>query len=263
MPLELTRPLISLDTETTGAKPNVDRIVQIGVVKVMPDGTQTEWETLINPEVHITPFITKIHGIDDEMVKDAPKFSYIAPILAQKFSDVDFCGYNLEFDLNFLIAEFERAGVQHTLRDVKVADAFEVYKLKRPRNLSSAIQDILGEELKGAHTALADARGTYRLLNGLIDMFPDLPNTVDGLHDYVFNRVPEGYLDRQKRIAWVDGVATLSFGKFSGKALADVNHHYLHWIIDGNFPLVVKQFCNRALEGKVPTEEEWRRENSS
>ncbi len=260
MPLKLTRPLLTLDTETTGPQPAVDRICEIGIVKRYPDGKETQWRSLVNPLIPISAFISKIHGITDEDVKTAPTFGQLASKLAKGFLDVDFCGYNLEFDLNFLIAEFERIHMPHTLRDVRIADVFEVYKIKRPRTLSAAIKEVLKREHEGAHGALADAQGTLDLLDGLIEMYPDLPDTVDGLHSLVYEQIPEGYLDRKKRIAWIDGVATLAFGKHQGRALKDIPNGYLEWMLNGNFPLIVKQIIEKALAGEYPTEQEWKDE---
>jgi len=262
MILELTRPLITLDCETTGTRPAKDRICQIGVVKLTPDGTRTEWETLVNPTVPITPFLTNIHGISDEMVKDAPTFEFLAAKLAERFLDVDFCGYNLNFDLNFLIAEFERAGVQHSLRSVKVADAFELYKIKRPRTLSDAIRDILGREHVGAHGALPDARGTLDLLEGLMEQFPDLPRNIDAIHHMLFEQAPEGFVDRSKRIAWINGEATPTFGKWAGTPLNSIPNGYLRWMQGGTFSQPIMALIEKAIDEACPSEEEWKRENA-
>ena len=255
--LKLDKPLISLDVETTGTNPKEDRVLQIGIVKLYPDGKQTEWQTLLNPGVHISDEMIQIHHITNEMIAKAPTFASLAPMLASAFSVVDFCGFNLRFDLDFLIAEFERADEPHTLKNVKIADAFKIFQMKEPRTLSAAVQRYLGEEHYLAHDALADARVTLKVLLKQLEIHPDLPQTVDGLHALLFETIPDGYLDVDRKIAWRNGKAVIAFGnRFNGVPLEKVERSYLEWMSRKNFSPQVKLIVDNALSGIFPTKEE-------
>jgi len=251
--LQLKKPLISLDVETTGTNPKEDRIVQIGLVKLYPDGHETEWETLVNPGIPVPEEVTKIHGITNEMLATAPTFKSLAPMLAQGFSQGDFCGFNLRFDLDFLTAEFARAGVANTLGTVKIVDAHKIFQMKEPRTLSAAVKKYLGVEHEGAHNALVDARMTLRVMMKQLEIHPDLPQTVDELHKLLFETAPHGFLDPDRKIAWRNGRAVIAFGnQFNGVPLEKVNHDFLRWVLRKDFNPAVKKIIVDALRGVFP-----------
>ena len=255
--LKLDKPLISLDVETTGTNPKEDRVLQIGIVKLYPDGKQTEWQTLLNPGVHISDEMIQIHHITNEMITKAPTFKSLAPMLASAFSVVDFCGFNLRFDLDFLTAEFDRVDEPHTLKNVKVVDAFKIFQMKEPRTLSAAVKKYLGEEHYLAHDALGDARATLRVLLKQLEIHPELPQTVDELHVLLFETAPEGFLDVDRKIAWKNGKAVIAFGnKFNGVALEAVERSYLEWMARKNFGPQVLKIVEDALNGIFPTKED-------
>ncbi len=250
--LKLSRPLITLDVETTGPDHHVDRVCQIGIVKLYPDGKQTEWESLVNPEVVISEEMVQIHHVTNEMVAKAPKFAELAPMLAQGLSDVDFCGFNLQFDLDFMISEFNRARVPHSLRDVQVVDVWHIFKMMKPRNLTAAVKEYLNEEHYLAHTALGDAKATLRVFLRQLEMHPELPSTVEELHALLFETIPPGSLDPDSKIVWRNGKAVLNFGKLSGTPLEKVDRDYLEWILRKDFNKYIRKIAQDALNGIYP-----------
>lgn len=162
--LDLKRPLIILDVETTGTHPQFDRVVQVGLVKVYPEGRETTWMSLINPGMPIPPETSAIHGITDEMVRSAPTFKTIAPPLAAGLKGCDLAGFQIQFDKFFLEKEFERCGGRNIFEGARIVDALRIYKQRHPRTLTAAVEEYLGEKLEGAHDALVDATATWRVI---------------------------------------------------------------------------------------------------
>ena len=253
MRLKLTRPLVILDVETTGVHPQVDRIVQIGLVKLYPgDRWPTEWLTLINPCMLIPPEVTRVHGITDAMVADAPRFAEIASKLAGGLKDCDLGGFNVRFDLLFLKNEFSRVGGKTVLDGAKIVDPFRIYSQREPRTLTAAYEYYTGKKLEGAHDALVDARAAAEVLISQLERYPDLPDTVDELHRVYFEQVAEGFLDPDGKLAWRHGLATINFGKWATIPLARVDKGYLKWMMDGDFTPEVKHIIGEALKGSYP-----------
>lgn len=251
MRLKLTRPLVMLDVETTGLHPQVDRIVEIGLVKLYPEGRRTEWRTLVHPEMKIPPEVSKVHGIDDAAVKDAPKFREIASSLAGGLKDCDVGGFNVRFDLMFLKKEFGRLGGHRVLDGCKVVDPYRIHAQRKPRTLVSACQDY-GLPAFEAHTALEDARAATDLLIAQLEQHADLPDTVEELHRVFFETPAEGHLDPDGKLAWRHGVATINFGKWATIPLSRVDRGYLQWMLDGDFTDTVKRVVAEALKGNYP-----------
>lgn len=246
--MKLLRPLVALDLETTGPHPKRDRIVQIGVVKKFPDGREKEWETLINPMKHIPEEISKVHGITDDMVADECPFEVIAKGFQQAIRDCDLCGYNIHFDIRFLTAEYARLNRRFVYG--KVVDSFKIFMKREKRNLSSAVEFYLGEKHESAHTALADARASLRVLEAQIKRYSDIPDTVDGLHTYLWDTVPEGFLDAERKIFLKDGVPCLNFGEEAGTPVAELSNRFLNWILRKDFSDRVKDLARETLENR-------------
>lgn len=253
--IELTRPLVALDLETTGINPNRDRIVQIGIVKLKPNGETKEWESLVNPGIPIPPHVVETHGITDTMVKDELPFSRLGPMLIKGIEGCDLCGHNVMFDVNFLRTEFKRIGIKWT--PGCIVDSLKIFQIKEPRNLTAAVRYYLDEELENAHTALADARASLRVLQAQLKRYPDLPTRVEDLYELLFVKGDnKDFLDADKKLRWFDGAAVLNFGKHSGKSLRDAPKDYLQWMMNGSFSPHVKEIIKNALEGKYPIKEE-------
>lgn len=247
--LTLTRPIISLDCEMTGVNAKIDRIVQIGLIKVYPDGTRKEWQTLVNPKMPIPVESTKVHGITDEMVENAPTFAALAPTLLAGFKDVDYVGFNVGFDLGFLEEEFKRVNLVFTRG--KVIDGYRIFIKFERRDLTAAVEKYLGEKIEDAHDALADARNALRVVEAQLEFYPELPQTVDELHALFFETVEDGRVDPAGKFVWRNGVAVLGFGKHAGQPLRDCGD-YLKWMLKGDFSEETKMICREALAGRYP-----------
>ena len=255
--LKLSRPLVILDVETTGVHPQVDRVVQVGLCKMRPNGPTTEWQTLVNPGVSIPPEASAVHHITDEMVAGAPTFKAVAPVLAAGLKDADVGGFNVRFDLQFLIKEFERVGGRNVLEGAKIVDVFRIFKQMYPRDLSAAVKEYLGVELAGAHDALTDARATMQVLEAQMERHRDaLPETVPELHKLFFESPADGFLDVDGKLAWRHGKATLNFGKHPTVPLDEADPGYLRWIVNSSdLSPEVKRIVAEALKGNYPKKE--------
>ncbi len=263
--LKLKRSLVVFDVETTGTHPQVDRIVQIGIVKVYVEGQTTEWETLINPGMRIPPEATSIHGISDEDIAEAkaPTFKEIAPSIAGGLRDCDVAGYNIRFDMLFLRKEFARVGGHDVLKNAKIIDAFRIFQQHNPRSLAAAVEHYLKRKMKeGAHNALVDAQETWEVLKAQLEEHSNLPDDVDKLHQIYFESPAEGFLDAEGKIAWRFGEATLNFGKWATISLQNVardtrGQGYLTWMVrEGDFAPDVKRIITEALRGVYPRRED-------
>lgn len=248
--IALERPLISVDLETTGIYSNVDRICQIGVLKLYPDGRLTEWETLIDPGIPIPENVTAVHHIDNDKVKDAPLFETIAEKLYAGLNNCDLTGYNARaFDVKFLIEEFRRCNLN--FKPGIVVDTFNIFKRYNPRNLTAAVQFYLGEDLVDAHSALADARASFRVLRAQLLKHEDLPRTIAGI-DSLFKQNPD-FVDPEGKIMFnKDGKAIFNFGQNKGMLLEKCGHGYFQWILNANFSSEIKKIMTDALSGKFP-----------
>ena len=252
MKLTVTRPLVFFDLETTGIDVYRDRIVQIGAIKIMPDGTQTEHEWKVNPQMPIPKGASDIHGITDEIVADAPTLGDIAAEIATLFNDADLGGYNIRnFDIPLLRAEAGRIGLEINFEDAKVIDGMSIFKIQEPRTLTAAYKKFCGEELVDAHDAIADIRATLAVVEGQLDHYDDLPKAVDDLHEFCFPANPDA-LDAEGKIIFVDGELTINFGKNRGKSLQSLSMEdpgYLEWILKGSFSDKVKEAVRGVLKG--------------
>ncbi len=251
MPLSLTRPLIFFDLETTGTNVYNDKIIQIGAIKLMPDGLQTEYNQLFNPGIKIPKESIEIHHITDDMVKDAPRFGDRAIELSELFFEMDLGGYNIKnFDVPFLMTEFQRIGMTLNIENIKLVDAYTFWRIMEPRTLTAAYQKFCGKELINAHDAMADIRASLDILNGQLNYYKDSPQTVEALHELCFPHDPDAY-DIEKKLRWVDGKLTITFGKNKGKTLQELATNdpgYLEWILNGNFSDKVKDAIKKILQ---------------
>lgn len=252
MKLSLKKPIIFFDLETTGLSITNDRIVQIGYIKVMPNGTEEEGNLLVNPECHIPEEVSAIHHITDEMVKDKPTFKQLAGRLEQIFKGCDLAGYNSNrFDVPLLIEEFLRADVKFDLSKVRFVDVQSIFYKKEPRNLSAAYRFYCGKQLEGAHSADADIRATYEVLQAQLDRYANdevdpLQNDIEWLQSYTrMNRNvdPMGAMvyDDQQRPCF-------NFGKYKGRLVTDVltkDPSYYAWMINGDFARSTKQWITQ------------------
>lgn len=254
--MNLTRPLVFFDVETTGVDPSSARIVQIACVKRRPDGTSTEWQRLVNPGCPIPLEAAEIHGITDDMVKDAPPFRDIASGLLQALEGCDLGGFNVRrYDIPLLQAEFARVGVAFSTEGRSIVDAMALFHAKEKRDLTAAVKFYCGRPMEGAHDAMADVRATMEVLNAQLGRYGELPDDVAGLHDVCAGDA----VDLEGKFAWKDGEATLTFGKNKGrplKWLAANDTSFLRWMLGADFGVEVKAIVKAALAGQFPIRKE-------
>jgi DNA polymerase-3 subunit epsilon len=253
--LQLERPLIFFDLETTGVSISNDRIVELSVVKVFPDGKKQVTTRRVNPEMPIPAGASAVHGIYDADVADEPTFSVIAKNLFQYFEGCDLGGYNiLKFDIPLLICEFKRCGFEFSVDGRRVVDAFNIFCKKFPRTLSGAYDYYCGKTIENAHSAEADTLATLEVLEGQLKMYPDLPRDLDGLDEFCDMSDPDA-VDKGGRFKWQGDTVVVNFGKNSGTSLRDIsvnNPGFLQWIVRADFPEDVKTIAADALRGKFP-----------
>ena len=256
--LTLTRPLVCVDLEATGLWPGHDRIVQIATAKIFPDGTVSSWASLVNPEQPIPTETTAIHGITDTMAASAPTFRQLAPTIASILSGSDLTGYNVErFDRRLLVAEFRRSGSDDPTNGARVVDAYTVFLRQEPRSLDAALRfyDVAdGPTARQAHDAASDVEATVAVLVAQLQKYPDIPRTVEGLHDWLYPRDPNR-VDADGKIMWRNGVATIAFGAQAGTSLADLaatDRGFLEWVLRKDFSDEVKAIVRDALAGRFP-----------
>lgn len=259
MNISLLTPLAILDIEATGLSITNDRIVEIAIVKVLPSGEQEEFIRRVNPQIPIPAEVTAIHGISDEDIKDAPTFKEIIPELEAFLGNADFAGYNSnKFDLPMLAEELLRAESTIDLSARKHVDVQNIFHKMEQRTLIAAYKFYCDKNLENAHTAMADAKATWEVLDAQIGHYDDLKNDVDFLSD--FSRYGDiTRLDFAGRLAYnKDGEAIYNFGKHRGKtikAVAASEPGYYGWMIDADFPLYTKQ-CLRKEMAKIKAERE-------
>lgn len=253
--LQLTRPLAVFDIESTGVVPQRDRIVEIAVMKIMPDGSSRTTVRRLNPGMPIPPGATAIHGITDADVADCPTFADIAEKLASYLADCDLAGYNIQgFDVPLLECEFKRAGVEFEISSRKIVDIYNIFCKLYPRTLTAAYKFFCGKDLEGAHGAAADTAATFEVLLGQLAKHPELPRDASGLADFSEQVDPDA-VDRSRRFKWSGNEVIVNFGKYSGRTLRDVAENepgFLRWIIKSDFPDDVRSIAEKALVGSFP-----------
>ncbi len=256
MELNLNRPLVFMDLETTGIKVATDRIVELCLLRINPDGSRKIKTLRINPGIPIPPETTAIHGIRDEDVKDCPGFAQVAPELAAFIEGCDIAGYNSNhFDIPLIVEEFLRAGIDLELKGRRFVDIQNIFHKMEPRNLSAAYKFYCSKELENAHSAEADTIATFEILKAQLDRYSDTEfkdkkgnilkpviNDIKALSDFSFsNRSADliGHVIYNEK-----DVEVFNFGKHKGKAVSDVfrtEPSYYDWIMKSEFPLSTKK----------------------
>lgn len=237
MKLNLTRPLIFFDLETTGTNIISDRIVELSYIKVYPDGQEEKKTRRLNPEMPIPPGATAVHHITDEDVKDEPTFRQISKALLQIFEGCDIAGYNSnKFDVPLLMEEFARAGLNFDITGRRFIDVQNIFHKMEQRTLVAAYKFYCGKNLEDAHSALADTQATYEVLLGQLEKYEELENDVDKLA--AFSKSGRN-VDLGGRIVLNDNdEPVFNFGKHKGRAVKDVfrkEPSFYHWMMQGDF----------------------------
>ncbi len=221
MQLKLTKPLAFFDLETTGINVSKDRIVELSVLKVMPDGTEISKTWRINPTIPIPEKVSKIHGIYEKDIIDKPTFKDLAEEISDFFEDSDLVGYNSnKFDVPMLIEEFLRADYNFEVKQRRLIDGQVIFFKKEPRTLSAAYEFYCGKKLENAHSAEADVFATYEVLKAQIERYDDLKNDVDQLSKFSSQTRNADFAGMI--IFNEDGKETFNFGKYKGKTVEEV-----------------------------------------
>lgn len=249
MPLELKKPLVVFDLETTGVNVSHDRIIDIYLIKILPDGSEVTMYKRLNPGVSIPKETSEIHGIYDADVEGKPSFKEIATELAQFIGDADFAGFNSNrFDFPLLVEEFYRAGIDFETEKRKFVDAQRIFHVKEPRNLSAAYRFYCDENLENAHSAEADTRATWEIIKAQVERYSDLKPTVDALHSFSGQNDLVDLAGRIRRNK--QGEPIFAFGKHKNKTVAQVfkqEPSYFEWMMNGDFPENTKRVITRLM----------------
>jgi len=255
LPFELDRPLAFFDLETTGLSTTSDKIVELALIRVTPQGDVLEAVRRFNPGIPIAAEATAVHGITDEDVAEEPPFAARAKALADLLEPCDLGGFNIRrFDVPMLLAEFKRAGVPFSVQGRRLIDAQVIFHREEPRDLSAAARFYLSREHEEAHTALGDIRTTAAVLSAQLQKYPDLPRSLEGLQSYCDEVRPfQTELDR-----WFnrrDGELVFRRGKHKGEPLqkvASTAPDYLRWMLGAeDMADEVLQVVREVLEGLV------------
>jgi DNA polymerase-3 subunit epsilon len=253
--LELSRPLAVFDIEATGISTQSDRIIELAIVRMMPDGSHDTKIFLVNPGMPIPPESTRIHGFSDEDVVDAPLFSAVASEIAEVLDNCDLAGFNVtRFDIPMLLEEFKRVDLVFDIESRRVVDAQRIFHQREPRDLTAALAFYCNEMHLNAHGAAPDAEATARIIEAQLEHYKDLPRDVASLDDYCNPREPE-WVDRMGRLKWVGDEVVLNFGKKKGTALRVLvrdDPGFIKWMLRSDFPSDVKDILENAQGGEWP-----------
>lgn len=253
--LNTDKPIAFFDIEATGINFRTDRMIELAIVVVQPDGARATHHFLFNPERPIPAESTAIHGISDDDVKDCPVFREVAPHIRDLLEGCDLGGYNvIHYDIPLLEMEFERVGIKFDPESRRIIDAQKIFHKREPRDLTAALKFYCGDFHADAHGALGDVEATIRVLEGQFDKYPDLPREVEPLSAFCDQRDPS-WADRKGRFKWVNGELIINFGKKQGQSLKDISRQepsFLRWMLSNSFPPDVTAIARNALDGKFP-----------
>lgn len=255
LPFELDRPLAFFDLETTGLSTRSDRIVELAVIRISPQGDVLEAVRRFNPGIPIPPEAAAVHGITDEDVAEEPPFSSRARALAELLEGCDLAGFNIRrFDIPMLLSEFKRAGVPFSIQGRRLLDAQVVFHKEEPRDLTAAARFYLGREHEEAHSALGDIRTTAAVLAAQMERYEELPGSVQGLHEYC-DAVSPFQTEMDRWFTHRDGELVFRRGKHRGLALGKVAAtapDYLQWMLGADdMDEEVLAAVRHALEGSL------------
>jgi DNA polymerase-3 subunit epsilon len=250
--LQLKKPLAIIDLETTGVNLGSDRIVEIAIVRIQTDGSRQIKRKLLNPEIPISAISRDLHGISNEMVKDAPTFKQVANEIKQFLDNCDLAGYNSNrFDIPMLAEEFLRVGLEFDFNQRRLLDVQKIFHMMEQRTLSAAYKFYCNKNLEGAHGAEADAVATWEVLLAQIEKYPQLGTSVETIITHIGD---DNIVDFARRMVMENGIEVFNFGKHKGRSVAEVlkaEPQYYDWMMKGDFPMHTKhkltEIFNRTL----------------
>jgi len=243
MNLNLKKPIVFFDLETTGVDVANDRIVEISLLKILPNGKEETKTMRVNPGMPIPPQATEIHGISDKDVEDKPKFNELAKTIANYLEGCDLAGYNSnKFDIPLLAEEFLRADIDFDLKKLRFIDVQVIFHKMEQRTLSAAYKFYCEKDLNNAHSAEADTKATYEILKAQIDRYSELNNDMEELSKFSSHN---NNADFAGRIVFDDnGNEVFNFGKYKGQKVETVlekDPGYFSWMLNSDFPLYTKK----------------------
>jgi DNA polymerase-3 subunit epsilon len=255
MELQLTKPICFFDLETTGVNIATDRIVEISILKVFPNGNKQSHTWRVNPTVPIPPETTAVHGITDQMVANEPVFKDLSKQVYELIKDSDLGGFNSNrFDIPLLAEELLRAGVDFDMKKNLAVDVQTIFHKKEKRTLEAAYQFYCGKTLVDAHSAAADTNANYEVLKAQLSRYEDLDNNVSSLAEFSVHRKFAdfaGYIGYDK-----EGREVFSFGKHKGALVLDILEKepgYFGWLLNADFPLYTKKVLTKIKLSKLNT----------
>ncbi|MFH1381245.1 MAG: 3'-5' exonuclease [Candidatus Omnitrophota bacterium] len=256
--IKLSKSLVVLDLETTGTWVEKDKIVEIGMIKLLPDGSKESYVKRINPGIPIPPNVTRIINITDSDVKNEPSFKQLAGDILLFIGDSDIGGFNiLRFDLPLLEREFIDAGFNFNWRGRNIYDAQKVYHIHEKRDLTAAYQLYCNKALTNAHSALGDAEATVEIFDAQIQKYGSSEKGIESLKDFDYERSSD-YFDKERKFCWWNGELYPTFGKYGRKrhikAISKSDSLYLKWMLTKDFSEEIKAMIRGALDGKFPTQ---------
>ena len=256
MELKLNKPICFFDIEATGMQVAKDRIVEISILKIFPNGNRESRTWLVNPEVNIPKEVVEIHGITNEKVATEPTFKELAPTIFDMIKGCDLAGYNSNrFDIPMLAEEMLRAGVDFEMKNMLAVDVQTIFHKMEQRTLAAAYKFYCGKDLEGAHSAEADTEATYEVLKSQLDRYDeDLKNDVKWLADFSARKPCAdiaGFIAFDKK-----GREVFTFGKYKNKCVEDILESepgYFGWFQNADFPLYTKKVLTAIKLRKLNT----------
>jgi DNA polymerase III subunit epsilon len=255
MELKLNRPICFFDLETTGIDVSKDRIVEIAIFKVFPNGNKESKTWLVNPTIPIPPQVTEIHGITNEKVANEPTFVELSSQIHNMIKDADLGGFNSDrFDIPLLVEELLRAGIDFDMKNRVAVDVQTIFHKKEERTLAAAYKFYCGQSLENAHSAEADTMATYEILKAQLDRYPDLENDIKALSEFTSRKKSvdfAGFISMNN-----NGKEIFSFGKHKGALVEDILENepgYFGWIQNADFPLYTKKVLTGIKLRKLNT----------
>ncbi|MEM1340198.1 MAG: 3'-5' exonuclease [Bacteroidota bacterium] len=253
MELKLTKPICFFDLETTGTNVAKDRIVEISILKIFPNGNKESKTWLVNPEMEIPPEVIEVHGISNEKVADAPTFKQLSKEIYKMIRDSDLAGYNSDrFDIPLLAEEMLRCGVEFDMKTMVSVDVQTIFHKMEKRTLEAAYKFYCDKKLEEAHSAAADTNATYEVLLAQLKRYPELENDIKKLSVFTTRKQSldfAGFIGVDK-----ESLPIFTFGKHKGKRVEEVLEKepgYFGWIINADFPLYTKKVLTQIKLSKL------------
>ncbi len=253
MELNLTKPICFFDLETTGTNVAKDRIVEISILKIFPNGNKESKTWLVNPEMEIPPEVVAVHGISNEKVANAPTFKQLSKEIYKMIRDSDLAGYNSDrFDIPLLAEEMLRSDIDFDMKHMVSVDVQTIFHKMEKRTLEAAYQFYCNKVLQEAHSAAADTNATYEVLLSQLERYPELENDIKKLSEFTTRKQSldfAGFIGVDK-----DDAPIFAFGKHKGKKVEEVLEKepgYFGWIINADFPLYTKKVLTQIKLSKL------------